>query len=149
MKLAKTKKWTHSHSIVWQIVIIFPIKSDDSITIEFDNPSSMSQFISLEKQVLMKRRKSNPKFKVIWKWGRFLPYWLRRINISLSSLQKEINGQNILTWCSAEFQSEKPWNTFSFRYITVSCPHEPKSWLMRMAPSDVTSIRHPSLMTGT
>ena len=48
MKLAKTKKWTHSHSIVWQIVIIFPIKSDDSITIEFDNPSSMSQFISLE-----------------------------------------------------------------------------------------------------
>ena len=103
MKLAKTKKWTHSHSIVWQIVIIFPIKSDDSITIEFDNPSSMSQFISLEKQVLMKRRKSNPKFKVIWKWGRFLPYWLTRINISLSSLQKEINGQNILTWYSAKW----------------------------------------------
>ena len=48
MKLAKTKKWTHSHSIVWQIVIIFPIKSDDSITIEFDNPSSMPQLISLE-----------------------------------------------------------------------------------------------------
>ena len=42
----KNKKVNSLFSIVWQIVILFPIKSDDSITIEFDNPSSMSQFMS-------------------------------------------------------------------------------------------------------